>query len=271
MARLSLILSALSALLPTATAANAPHYYTIEAQRYIQRMCMPHIYHNPRTYFLVENYSDLRDSIFPCEQQSYIGWICMANGTSELDLLAEQQCLCDGDFFEAAINCMKCQYAHGDPRNGVSDAALTASYASLSSAECVPTPPFQPYIDMMPTPTTWPPITSELVTLVPDKFPNDTAVSNYLSTVKTATPGRITGSATSRHTRRPESWTAVAPSTTPTQWATLFEPVTVTGAGTGTGTAAASAATETKNGAALAEFRAAGGLMICVFGLAVLI
>lgn len=50
----------------------------------------------------------LANSPFPCEQQRYLIAVCAANGTTEIDFLAEQQCLCGGAFFDALAGCQAC-------------------------------------------------------------------------------------------------------------------------------------------------------------------
>lgn len=137
------------------------------------------------------------DSPFPCEVRAAILQICFANNTSELDFLAEQQCLCNGAFWDTWRGCDACFFAHGSSSDNPADSAKSIS--SLSIAECSPSPPSRPFKSLFPIYTT--DIISTSVTLVNDNFPNNTAVSNYWTATETAlTPGTITGSATGRQT-----------------------------------------------------------------------
>ena len=76
---------------------------------YLNRMCYPLNSNNTRTLALqlspYDMISSLVNSPFPCEQEAYIGQICIANGTTEIDFLAEQECLCNGAFWDAFAGC----------------------------------------------------------------------------------------------------------------------------------------------------------------------
>jgi hypothetical protein len=80
-------------------------------------MCYPLYSNSTRTIELglsIESeISSLANSPFPCEQEMYMGIACRANGTTELDFLAEQECLCGGAFWEAMEGCNDYYFAHG--------------------------------------------------------------------------------------------------------------------------------------------------------------
>lgn len=142
--------------------------------------------------------SSLANSPYPCKQWLYLESTCKANGTSEVDFLAEQQCLCDGSFWEIENACDACYFAHGYQQ--VTPEEASTSRSSLSAAECSPSPPFQPYSNLLPPIN----ITSARLapswTLTSDGFLNNTAISVYFTPTAGATAGQITGSATGRLT-----------------------------------------------------------------------
>lgn len=77
--------------------------------------------------------------------------------------------------------------------------AVESSFlASLSAAECTPSPPVQPFESLLPTINS---STPEIpMTLGPGKFPSQTEVTNYWSTTVPVTEGKITGSENARET-----------------------------------------------------------------------
>jgi hypothetical protein len=138
------------------------------------------------------------NSPFPCELEQYIGRACYANGTTENDFVAEQQCLCKGAFFEVMTGCSQCYLAHGFQPAGRTLQDLEAEVESLSIAECAPTPAFQPYTNLTPELNFTSAELAPPLTLGTDHFPNNTAVSNYYKSTITNLLGEITGSATAR-------------------------------------------------------------------------
>ncbi|OBT80276.1 hypothetical protein VF21_00577 [Pseudogymnoascus sp. 05NY08] len=136
----------------------------------------------------------LANSSLPCEQSIYLNQICMSNGTTPNDFLAEQQCLCDGNYFEASIGCYDCQVAHGLVVKPSDRASYISAVSSRRKVECsaVPTQGFS---------NLFPPynITSQYLrsdlTLSSDNFPNDTRLENYWTGATTAIAGKITGNA----------------------------------------------------------------------------
>jgi hypothetical protein len=191
----SSICVALGALLPTAIAFPPVRILNDPVTRYLSRMCYPLQSNATRQNILhltpSEVIPSLANSPFPCEQILYIQAICTANGTTELDFLAEQECLCNGAFWEAAAGCNDCVFAHG--WQGETPAEASSALTSLSIAECEPSPPFQPFSNLVTSIN----ITSYLIsestapplTLGDDRFPNNTAVSNYFTPTRSITAG----------------------------------------------------------------------------------
>jgi hypothetical protein len=257
---------------------------------YLERMCSPLLSNGTRIRELHLSIngmiSSLANSPYPCEQELYLGQICTANGTTQADFLAEQECMCNGSFFQAQEACHACYYAHGYQRIPPEEAA--SSLSSAKTAECSPSPPFQPYINIFPPFN----ITSaELVpslTLLPDKYFNNTAISVYATVTASLTPGAITGSATARLT----TWTNTrgiryTPTSIPPNNGTgtvgsgssTAAPSPTSGASTGAGTpgvssggaSTSSSTTQSANMAAVGEVKFAGGLLAAVLGVAALL
>lgn len=167
----------------------------LEAELYITNLCYPNLLDDNE--LVPDNLvSIFAKSPFPCEQQMYLERACFANGTAEIDFLAEQQCLCSGNYFEASHGCLECAYAHGyfDVENPL-DKALS-KLTSASSAECSATPVTMRYAELIPG--TLISANDDVATLTSDRFPSDTAISNYWTGATTPIAGKITGSATGR-------------------------------------------------------------------------
>ena len=201
------------------------------AAAYLSRMCSPLLSDRiSKEHFTSDDFvSTLANSPYPCEFVTYMHGICTANGTAAIDFLAEQQCLCNGDFFELLLACGSCAFVHGDTRQ--TPEMATSSVLSLSMAECTPNPPYQPFSNLLPQPLDV--ISSESdsspLTLGVDRFPNNTEISNYYTSTKPLTVGQITGSATARLT----SWTnyqgnVYTPSSTPLSSPSTTSPVSST-------------------------------------------
>ncbi|KFY38842.1 hypothetical protein V494_04182 [Pseudogymnoascus sp. VKM F-4513 (FW-928)] len=209
-------------------------------------------------------------SPFPCEQMMYLEVVCHANGTAEIDFLAEQQCLCGGNFFDASRGCLECTYAHGffDAEKPL-DKALS-KLASVSSAECSATPVMMSYAERVPGTYE----TDDVATLTSDRFPSDTAISNYWTGATTPIAGQITGSATGRaksntyleDQRAKMSTESMEAAGAGTSSANTPSPSSTNGAAAGgAGTSSASPPSPSStNGAA--EVKVAGGLLAVVIG-----
>jgi hypothetical protein len=178
--------------------------------------------------------------------------------------------LCNGNYFSAVSGCYDCYFAHGEQ----GDPEQSSSHvASLSTAECSPSPPYQGFTNLFPPVN----FTSEFLsaslapsmTLGDDKFPNNTAVSNYFTGTGLATPGAITGSATARVT----TWTNTNysmyyPTSTPSGFGTVGSASTSSGgSGSKTSTSSASASKSSTNIAARDEVYIAGGIFAAALGI----
>lgn len=165
-----------------------------------------------------EIYASLANSPLPCEQGIYIQAVCTATGTTELDLLAEQECLCEGAYWEALQGCANCYHAHG--YQGSTPSEASSSIARLSRAECSPTPPSQPFSNLLPAVNVTSVENSPPLTLGTDRAPNNTAIDIYFTATLSMMPGQVTGSATGQLTslvNSPVSGTGIAiTNTTPT-------------------------------------------------------
>jgi hypothetical protein len=173
---------------------------------YLQEMCLPHytsFIDNPGLGFL-DLIPSLHDSPLPCEQENYIIYTCIANDTTEIDFLAEQQCICGSNFLEAYEGCNACYRTHGHAPDQADAASGESRISSIWTAECSarPTQAFTEYLfigqDVESIHSSL--VNSPTITLKDDKFPNNTAVSNYWTGLPSATLGSITGSATARAT-----------------------------------------------------------------------
>ncbi|KAJ5740585.1 hypothetical protein N7493_000457 [Penicillium malachiteum] len=188
--------------------AEPPPRAGFDSDMYLSDMCWPLFSNITRIVDLHLTEKDLiptlANSPFPCEQALYIASVCLANGTTEIDYLAEQQCICGGGFWEASRGCDDCYTVHGLVEHGKNRSekmALDASTrSSLSLAECTRTPPNAPFSDL------FPPLNYSKIfhysppTLTSDLFPNRTEVSDYFTPTVNLIPGPITGTATARNT-----------------------------------------------------------------------
>jgi len=129
---------AVGALLPAASAYLAKRILDDPVGTYLTEMCYP-LWSNAtlREELKLEpsdGNSWLVNSPFPCEQELFIMGICEANGTTVIDFLAEQECLCGGSFFDAVAGCSACYSTHGyQPAAGVTP--KPNEIASISAAE----------------------------------------------------------------------------------------------------------------------------------------
>lgn len=265
---------ALGALLPVESSHFAKRVINDPVGKYLNRMCSPNYSNITRISELNLTLGTMTSSLalspFPCEQELYIGTVCIANGTTEIDFLAEQECLCNGGFFEAITGCDACFRAHGYFLEGSTPEKEAANVASLSAAECEPSPPFQPYLNLIPSINLTSLSLRPPLTLSDDQFPNNTAVSNYFTPTRSLTPGKITGSATARLT----SWTNFSgvrytPTSIPPNSGITSTPSIATSTGRSTGKS--STATASGNVAVGNEIQAAGGLLAAILGVAVLL
>lgn len=226
---------------------------------YFFRMCLPSFSAEPSKEPLkepIDLFAEMVDSPFPCEQEIYLSRLCFSNGTTEIDFLAEQQCLCGGNYFEASRGCQECFYAHGRYSPEFPRDEVLANISRYSSAECSATPITVPFTNLFPQP----PTTGLPISIISDRFPNDSAVSNYWTGATTPVAGQITGSATARLTSRTNSQNIRY---TPT--GTTETSATETGAGGGEETSSTNPPSPSStNGAA--NVKVAGGLLAVIIG-----
>jgi hypothetical protein len=269
-----LILSACSVSLSSAMLLNK-RVVNDPVNAYLSRMCLPLYSNITRVIELqltpLERVSSLAFSPFPCEQEMYLQQVCTANGTTEADFLAEQQCLCGSDFFEVTHGCSACYFNHGYV-DTVSPEQVSSQIESLQMAECSSSPPYQPYTNLFPTVNITSLSLSPSLTLGNDRFPNMTAVSNYFTATRSATPGSITGSATGRLT----SWTNYSgirytPTSTPSQHAiTNSTPTsTVSGASKSSSSSSAASSSAVSNSGSGGMVQVAGGFLAAGLGILV--
>ncbi|PQE10800.1 collagen Mcl1 protein [Rutstroemia sp. NJR-2017a BBW] len=229
-------------------------------------MCYPLLTNVTRTIELKlspeTRITSLANSPFPCEQADYILAVCSANGTTPIDFLAEQECLCPSSYWDAVRGCVDCFLAHGY-LNQTKDEDY-ASISSLSSAECLATsPPIQPYSNLIYT--TAVNVTAQVYgpddAIGTDRFPNQTAVSNYLTSTGTNmwTVGTITGSATARLT-----------SITKTDTERFTPTATIASTGSGSATSSAAVSSNSSSPAKRLEMTSVSALM-GVLGMAFLL
>lgn len=221
--------------------------------------------------------SSLYDSPFPCERALYILDLCTANGTAEVDFLAEQQCLCGSSYWELSEGCSACYNAHG--YTPVPPAVASSSLSSLSTAECSQTPPYQPYSNLVtPVGFDFESYASSLwerpfLTLNgTDKFPNDTAVSNYFTPTGSVSVGSITGSATARVASSiNHSGIRFTPTSTPASSTTGGTSASSTSVASSSSSSSRSSTTASANMAAGMEVKFVGGLLAVGLGVAVML
>ncbi|KAK0110894.1 hypothetical protein ONS96_002480 [Cadophora gregata f. sp. sojae] len=183
---------------------------------YLLQMCRPDFYNTiMNSTYKGQLFPYLALSPFPCDQADYILGSCLTNATDPaVDFDAEQQCLCGSNIIDAWKGCSACYNAHGWPGYNSSVLIEDASFiSSIFTAECTaspyPTVPFANFMNITTITTTLP-----RITLGEDKFPNQTAASNYWTTDLHVTPtiGVITGVATGRASERTAPWEYYTPS-----------------------------------------------------------
>lgn len=153
--------------------------------------CLPN--YNASTAFSDSEVAALIDSPYPCEVAGAMDVICSANGTTPLDLLAEQECFCNGSYFDVTRGCSACYVAQGLRGPAPSDAAQYFSTLSALECDASPTDRFgYAVISFV--------LTANTYSLTTDEYPTNTAVSDYWTATGPVTLGAITGSATARDT-----------------------------------------------------------------------
>jgi hypothetical protein len=163
----------------------------------VTQICYP----NYDEYIISGSAPSLIDSPYPCEVQAAMESICSPNGTTTLDFLAEQECLCDGAFFDVSRGCNNCFFVHGEGEYTPSDADKYFSALSVAECNASPTQPYQSIVASF-TPSFSSGATNSYSSARPtiDHHLTDMAVSNYWTATGSVTIGAITGSATARAT-----------------------------------------------------------------------
>ncbi|OBT61996.1 hypothetical protein VE03_08290 [Pseudogymnoascus sp. 23342-1-I1] len=201
----------------------------------------------------------MKNSPFPCEQYVYLEMTCLTHRTTPNDFLAEQQCLCGGNFFEVIEACSNCYIAHGGIATPSDLSSASSVMTKNSLAECSPTPPIKGYTNIFAVTQD---VTSYMqrsdITLSSDNFPSDTRVENYWTGATAPIAGKITGSAVQHLS---STTNAGSSRITSTGAAVTGGNATTTSAPTSTGSGDAATST---GGAA--EVRVAGGLLAAVIG-----
>lgn len=147
-------------------------------QNYLYQMCYPNL---ANVSLLVgsdaaeKRLQIMANSPFPCERSNYIIYACLANGTSAIDFLAEQECICPSSLWELETACTDCYLAHGYQNTTREES--DADISSLSQAECTATP-VQPFTNLFSSVNASQALTTPDVVLGSDRFPNQTAVSS---------------------------------------------------------------------------------------------
>jgi hypothetical protein len=119
---------------------DAPDPDYLKQTHYLDSMCTPNF---PPIDIDPDLLSSSLDLPFPCEVREAILADCLANGTSEIDRLAEQECLCGGALWDVWKGCDDCYFVHGVAIFDPADA--DAFRPSVSIAECSPTAPLQEF------------------------------------------------------------------------------------------------------------------------------
>lgn len=170
--------------------------------------------------------------------------------------------LCNGSYFTAVSGCDACFIAHR--YQFYTPGELSSSLASLSTPERNPSPPYQAFTNLLPVFNITSISLAPTLTLGFDKFPNNTAVSNYFTETGPATPGAITGSATARLTTFTNTGgSRYIPTSIPSGFGTAA------GSGSSTSASSALASKSSTNLAAQDQKHIGSGIFAAALGVAV--
>ncbi|KFY31586.1 hypothetical protein V493_00974 [Pseudogymnoascus sp. VKM F-4281 (FW-2241)] len=235
-------------------------------EQYLNDMCYPQ-YSKMDSQDYYATIAELSNSPFPCEQEFFLRLLCYSNGTTPNDFLAEQQCLCGGNYFDTLVGCYNCRLAHGMISTLPKRAEVYSRFSSLSKAECSPTPVIQPYTNMLEDFNSTSYMLRSDMTLSSHQFSSDTAVSNYWTGATAPIAGKITGDAVNHQSSftnvNYEKFMPTATASTGGSVATTSAPTSTGGVNAASSAGNADAATST-GGAA--EVKVAGGLLVAVIG-----
>ncbi|KFY67148.1 hypothetical protein V496_01722 [Pseudogymnoascus sp. VKM F-4515 (FW-2607)] len=245
-------------------------------EKYINDMCLPRYskMELQKPYIVI---AELSNTPFPCEQEYFLRLLCYSNGTTPNDFLAEQQCLCGGNYFDTLVGCYNCGIAHGVIATPPERAKVYGRYSSLSKAECSPTPVLQPFTNLLEDFNSTSYMLRSDMTLSSNQFSSDTAVSNYWTGAAAPIAGKITGEAVHHQSSftniNYEKFTPTAAATTGGSAATTSATTSTGSADEANSTGNADAASSTGNADAAtstggaAEVKVAGGLLAAVIGM----
>lgn len=236
-------------------------------EKYINDMCLPR-YSKMELQKAYTVIAELSNTPFPCEQEYFLRLLCYSNGTTPNDFLAEQQCLCGGNYFDTLVGCYNCRLAHGVIATPPEREKVYSRYSSLSKAECSPTPVILPFTNLLEDFNSTSYMLRSDMTLSSNQFSSDTAVSNYWTGAAAPIAGKITGEAVHHQSSftnvNYDKFTPTAAATTEGSAATPSASMSTGGADAANSTGNADAATST-GGAA--EVKVAGGVLAAVIGM----
>lgn len=145
---------------------------------YIDSVCLPNI----------------TSPLPPCQEIINIESACEPSGTTALDYLAHQECMCGGSFFSDWNGCLNCQYVHGS-RSEAEAEAFSSILSTVSMELCTGTPTASFAALFASVTNTAPQQASGAATVLSDQYPSQSAVSLYYTASASQGPGAITGSA----------------------------------------------------------------------------
>lgn len=242
---------------------------------YIDAMCYPDV--DESLYDTADASGDW-SALPPCIAYSALSVYCSVNGTDEIDNIAEQECMCNGGFFEALSGCNACIMAHGGAADF--DWYSQSELDTLQSSFCSAKQPEEFYELAEETLLTDDDDDTSYST-GSDIAPSNTAVSVYFTATQKYTAGAITGSATAAAydseyasesgyqgsaTNSLEASLATHTGHSSIETGLVTKTVSSTTSGSQTGSATSSTTIPTITSNAAAELRASGLLAAIVVG-----
>ncbi|KAF1344551.1 hypothetical protein BDV97DRAFT_361936 [Delphinella strobiligena] len=150
----------------------------------------------------------------PCQEIINIEEQCQPNGTTTVDFVAHQECMCGGSFFSEWNGCQNCQYVHGARSEAVLE-AFESIISTVSNLLCTGTPTASFAAIFSSVSEGAPQAISGAATTLSDQYPSDAAVSLYYTAIGSQGAGVITGTAAdataTASTSGSESTTVVGP------------------------------------------------------------
>ncbi|KFY15293.1 hypothetical protein V491_05717 [Pseudogymnoascus sp. VKM F-3775] len=212
-------------------------------EAYLASMCYPMSTNAGEVYDSREEFiAAMENSFLPCEQVYHLMETCRPGYFKSSTDLDEQQCLCNGNYFEARLGCYDCYIAHGQVAQPSDRVSQISSISSLRRAECSATPTGS-FNNLTPNLNLTSYRLRADLPISSDNFPNDTRAANYWTGATTAIAGE-TGGVAEYSSSTTDLGSATSPSAP-------------------TSTANEDAATST---AGAGEVKVAGGLLVVVLG-----